>query len=289
MGHWGVMNALIYPLARHYKKPYVNCPAGALPIYGRSKLLKRLYNRCIGYKIIQNASKLIATTQDEVSYFRQYGVEASQVEVIPNGVIPEDYRAIDNDGFRTDQGLSPNPFVLFVGRLNSIKGPDLLLRAFNLVKDYLPDYHLVYAGLDCGMLRELKDIVAEFRINDRVHFIGWVDGDQKSKAFHAADLLVIPSRSEVMSIVLLEAGVTATPVLVTDKCGVNEIAEIGGGQVVSASTDGVKQGLLEMLSSPDRLRSMGENLRAFVQSRFTWDIIVERYIELYGEILAKQG
>jgi glycosyltransferase involved in cell wall biosynthesis len=216
-------------------------------------------------------------------------VEASQVEVIPNGVIPEDYRAIDNDGFRTDQGLSPNPFVLFVGRLNSIKGPDLLLRAFNLVKDYLPDYHLVYAGLDCGMLRELKDIVAEFRINDRVHFIGWVDGDQKSKAFHAADLLVIPSRSEVMSIVLLEAGVTATPVLVTDKCGVNEIAEIGGGQVVSASTDGVKQGLLEMLSSPDRLRSMGENLRAFVQSRFTWDIIVERYIELYGEILAKQG
>ena len=91
-----------------------------------------------------------------------------------------------------------------------------------------------------------------------------------------------------MSIVVLEAGAGATPVLVTDQCGLNEISEIGGGQVVAASADGIMKGLREMLSSPDKLQSMGENLRAFVQSRFAWDTIVERYVELYEQILAKQ-
>ena len=92
-----------------------------------------------------------------------------------------------------------------------------------------------------------------------------------------------------MSIAVLEAGVTATPVLVTDKCGLNEIAEASGGRVVPASAEGIRNGLLEMLSSPGGLRPMGARLRRFVCERFIWDSIVSSYIELYGRILGRQG
>ena len=69
MGHWSVLNALVYLAARQMNKPYVVCPAGALPIYGRSKILKVIYNWIVGVRIIKNASAWIAITEDEREHF----------------------------------------------------------------------------------------------------------------------------------------------------------------------------------------------------------------------------
>ncbi len=60
--------------------------------------------------------------------------------------------------FRSRYRLGNDPFIMFIGRLNHIKGPDLLLQAFCNVRDKLNGYHLVFAGPDGGMLRELKHI-----------------------------------------------------------------------------------------------------------------------------------
>ena len=65
MGHWTVLNALIFMAARSMRKPYVVCPAGALMVYGRSKMLKRFYNWIVGRRIIRNASACIAITNQE--------------------------------------------------------------------------------------------------------------------------------------------------------------------------------------------------------------------------------
>ncbi|MDB5825052.1 MAG: putative glycosyl transferase, group 1 family protein, partial [Herminiimonas sp.] len=74
MGHWSLLNALVYRAARRLGKPYVVCPAGALPIYGRSRLFKRLYNLIVGNKLIRNASAKIAITEAERDHFRSYGI-----------------------------------------------------------------------------------------------------------------------------------------------------------------------------------------------------------------------
>ena len=132
----------------------------------------------------------------------------------------------DIDYFRNKIGIGNSPFILFVGRLNRIKGPDLLLKAFYNIKNNLQDFHLGFVGPDDGMLSELKQMVDEYQLNDRIHFIGYLGGADKSNAYHAADLLVIPSRQEAMSIVVLEAGISGTPVLLTDQCGFNVIEKI---------------------------------------------------------------
>ena len=67
MSHWTPINILAYVLIRFYRKPYVVCPAGALPIFGRSKLFKRFYNKIVGKRIIKNADGCIAVTPDEIS------------------------------------------------------------------------------------------------------------------------------------------------------------------------------------------------------------------------------
>lgn len=285
MNHWSLLNAMVYLLARRLGKPYVVCPAGALPIYGRSKRLKMVYNRLVGNGIIRNAAGHVAITAGEIPHFEAYGVEAGRVSVIPNGVDPADYRAKDDAGFRQRHGLGAAPFILFVGRLNRIKGPDLFLEAFALAKDELPGHLLVFAGPDEGMLPELRRTVAGSGLGDRVRFVGYLRDEEKSRAYHAADLLVVPSRQEAMSIVALEAGICGTPVLLTDRCGFDEVGSADGGRVVPASVEGLRTGLVELLGDPARLAWMGENLRRLAQDRYTWDSAVEEYLKLYERIL----
>ncbi len=286
MGHWTFMNALVYLAAHSLNKPYVVCPAGALPIYGRSKFIKKLYNWVIGSKIIRNANGHIAIAVNEINQFQDYGVEVNKISIIPNGINVEDFQATDTADFRKKYDLGNDPFILFMGRLNSIKGPDLLLHAFCNVKERLQDCHLVFAGPDGGMLVELKKMAVEFDVDSRVHFLGYLGGADKSQAYHAADLLVIPSRQEAMSIVVLEAGITGTPVLLTDQCGFNDVASISGGQVVSASVDGLQKSLIEILRDPAKLESMGASLKKYTCKHFTWDSVIKKYLDLFTRILA---
>lgn len=285
MGHWTVLNALTYLAARSLRKPYVVCPAGALPIYGRSKLLKRFYNLAIGRRIISDASAWIAITPDELPQFESYGIRKELVTVIPNGINPADYSSVDATVFRDKHGLARWPVVLFLGRLNSIKGPDLLLDAFCQGQHLWPEWRLVMAGPDGGMLSALENIAKRSPARDRIHFTGYVGGAEKTAAYQAADILVIPSRHEAMSIVVLESGITGTPVLITDRCGFGVIEEIGGGKVVPATVDGLLAGLAELSSDRELLHIQGERLRKYVQEHYTWDVIVNRYISLYNRIL----
>ena len=288
MGHWSVLNLLVYLAARRGNKPYAVCPAGALPIFGRSATLKRIYNFIAGFAMIRNAAAWVAVTAAEFPHFEDYGVPRSRVAVIPNGVAEEDFPPTDRKAFLDRHRLPDVPLILFMGRLNPIKGPDLLLRAFCEAKDAFPDVHLVFAGPDGGMLETLKQIAHAGGAAKRVHFLGYIAGRDKASAYHAAALLVIPSRQEAMSIVALEAGISGTPVLLTDQCGFDVIAE-RGGSVVLASADGIKSGLIEMLSAPANLKARGELLRDFVRTQYLWESVVQSYLVLYERMTGKHA
>lgn len=283
MGHWSVLNAIVYLIASRMNKPYAVCPAGALPVYGRSKILKTIYNWLVGYRLIRNARHCIAVTPAEVPQFERYGVPPEKVHVIPNGIAPEDLPAPDPSSFRTRHALGDAPSILFVGRLNHIKGPDLLLEAFCNQKDALDGYQLVFVGPDGGLLATLQDMARQRGVAERVRFVGFVGGADKYQAYFAAKLLVIPSRQEAMSIVVLEAGATGTPVLLTDQCGISEVAQYGGGEVVEASVAGLEKGLLSLLRDRAALERMGAALKTYVERTYLWDNLVPRYLALYRQ------
>ena len=135
----------------------------------------------------------------------------------------------------------------------------------------------------------LKKKSEDMEIADRVHFTGYLGGEEKSSAYRAADLLAIPSRQEAMSIVVMEAGIMGTPVLLTDQCGFDEVESIEGGRVVSASVDGLQEGLLEILKNPYKLKSMGSNLKRHVIDNYTWENIINKYIDLYRRVLSNKN
>jgi glycosyltransferase involved in cell wall biosynthesis len=286
MSHWSVLNALVARAMRRQGKPYVVLPAGALPQSGRSALLKRIYNLAAGRSIVRGAAAGIATTRLEVAHFRAYGIDMNAVRVIANAVDPlPSVTSEQRQAFRAANGLGETPFVLFAGRLNPIKGPDLLLRAFASVAARHPRWHLVFAGADEGMLDSLRAEVDAAGLQDCVRFLGFLAGSEKAACYREAALLAVPSRREAMSLVALEAGSAATPVLVTEDCGFPEVAEAGGGLVVPTTADGLARGLDAMLAEDAGLDAMGDRLRALVLQQFSWEVIVRRYREAFDDVL----
>ncbi len=287
IGHWSILNALVYIACRLYKKPYAVCPAGALGLFGRSVAIKRIYNIFIGKAIIRNASIWLAVTKGEFPQFESYGIDKNNITVIPNAVSKDDFKQYNVKQFRENRKLPNAPIILFMGRLNLIKGPDLLLEAFIHSRKLLANYHLVFAGPDGGMLAQLKNRINEENLEKKVHFLDYVGGEEKSSVYHSASLLVVPSRQEAMSIVALEAGICGTPVMLTDQCGFGDICHVDNRLEVPATVESLSSGLNTLLTDQSELVSVASDLKEYIEKRYSWPAIIPLYIDLYKKLLSQ--
>jgi glycosyltransferase involved in cell wall biosynthesis len=285
MGYWSLLCVAVARIAERQGIPYVISPAGALPLFGRSQLIKRLFNQLVGHRMVRRASGWIAVTAAELPDFQSYGVDPLRVNLIPNGVVEADFATAPiSSGLMLPRG----PFVLFMGRLNRIKGPDLLLDAFIQVAQRFPQLELVFAGPDEGLEPGLRRRAQEAGLVARVHFLGFVSGTGKTMAYRAASILVVPSRQEAMSIVAVEAGVCGTPVLMTDQCGLDDLREVDSELVVQATPQALAIGLIAALADEARLREWGLTWQGIVRQRFLWSDIGRRFRDYLG-MLGRKG
>lgn len=284
ISHWTLINAMVYLVNIFLKRPYLFCPAGALHIFGRSALMKRIYNAIVGKMILNHADRVIAIPQDERKYFCELGISDNRIACIPNGITMEDFSYTHTTEFRGKYRLGHAPLLLFMGRLNEIKGPDILLQVFVNIASKFPSWHLIMAGPDGGMEHILKQGIHKYDLENRVHLIGFVSGEEKSAAYHAADILVVPSRLEAMSIVALEAGACGTPVVLTEQCGFPEMVEAGAALEVSISTDSLADTLCQLMSDPSRTQGMGAKARHFISKNYTWNIAAKKHRQLCEDV-----
>ena len=287
--HWTILNALAYRASRDLDIPYFVHPAGALGITGRSARVKRAYNFVVGRRIVRDASGHVAVTRGEVPQFEAYGVSQDRLTLIPNGVDAPETSGVDPQSFLVEHSLEGRRVILFVGRLSLIKGPDLLLEAFANIADRMPEYSLVFAGPDLGLLDSLKRVAADRGITERVRFVGFLGGAEKEAAYSACEFLALPSRREAMSLVALEAGVRGKPVLLTDQCGFDEVESCGGGHVVGANVGEISGGLLMMAKQQAQLPAMGQALQSLVRHRYTWAAAAETFLELCAKTVRQPG
>ena len=184
---------------------------------GDSKLFKLFYKILFGDFIINNASSLIAITDREKREFEKYGVPSKKISVIPNGIECAEKKFSDKN--IEDEFKKFRPYILFIGRLNYIKGPDLLLKAFIKIAKDFPEYKLLFAGPDEGMKIKLDSMIKKSKLENKVLFLGFVNELRKRSLYQNASILVIPSRSEAMSLVALEAALQGLTSIFTNVCG----------------------------------------------------------------------
>ncbi len=180
-------------------------------------------------RLIQQADAIIATTTDERTQLMRYcGATANRVSVIPCGVDLTLFTPQKRSEAREQLGLSVrHPLLLFVGRLDPFKGPDVLLRSAAMMKK---DAQVVIAG---GRLsgdsdvEQLRTLAQELGIASRVHFVGARPQQELATFYSAADVTVVPSYHESFGMVAVESLACGTPVVATRAGGLTTVVRHG--------------------------------------------------------------
>ncbi len=283
--HWTYLNAVIYHACKEQQKPYVICPAGDTVLAFGTSRLKRLFNALVGINPIRQAAGHVAISPAETPWFAEYGVKPQEVTIIPNGIHPDEFTARPDSRFRKRLGPGAAPYILFAGSLDN-NAPELLLQAYLAETGrVLGQYHLVFAGPPGDLAQELQKAACSSEFHNKIHFPGFLSREEMVKAYHGAELLVVPCRRTSMPVAALEAGVCATPVLLTEPCGFDDLEAAGGAMVVPTTEEGLRTGLRTMCRDRQGLQSMGNKLRKHVLSHYTWDAVAQQYLQLYQRIV----
>jgi len=246
-------------------------------------LKKRIYWNALIYRLFRQASIIHAITPMEENYLRKQ-FPGVRMRVIPNAIDPEAAAA------EPHPGGDPKPIVLFVGRLHPVKGADLLISAF-ADADLGSPWRLVIAGPaeDADYAAGLEALVRKHGLVDRIDFVGAVYGRDKYDWYRCAWVLAMPSYSEVIGMVNLEAGSCRTPTITTPQTGLFNWQE-GGGLLVESNREALANGLREAASwSKAERRERGEKSLALIRAYYSWEQVGRKWKALYSELAGMRG
>ena len=264
----GFQGTVIHHFARKYSIPYVLQAHGSLPRIMDKKSLKWLYDLLFGYRLLRDASKVVALSHLEAEQYKGMGVPEGKIEVIPNGINLSEYSHLPPKGsFKKKFGINDyEKIILYLGRIHRIKGIDILVKAFANVIEKLEDVRLVVVGPDDGYLREIEALTKALKIEDKVLISGPLYGNYKLEAYVDADVYVLPSRYETFPVAVLEAVACGTPVLLTENCGIAEYFKDKVGLVVKPDFHHLGEALLKMLIGNDRQNTFRENCKTMTEA-----------------------
>jgi D-inositol-3-phosphate glycosyltransferase len=249
-------------------------------------------------QVVDEADRLIANTEDEAGQLVSlHQADLARIDVAHPGVDLDVFRPGDRHAARAVLGLPPDADVVaFVGRIQPLKGPDILLRA----AAKLPRVHIVVAGGPSGSGRAAPDglvrLADELGITGRVTFLPPQSRDDLARLFQAVDLVAVPSYSESFGLVALEAQACGTPVVAAAVGGLPVAVRDGvSGTLVSGhDVDRWAHAIDELL-----LRGGGPRARAMRRSAvehaamFSWDNTVDALLASYrraiGEFTARRS
>lgn len=175
--------------------------------------------------------------------------------------------------------------VLFLGRLDANKSPDVLLRAsWTMLKEH-PEAKLLFGG--DGYPERYEALARELGIADRCEFLGWTTGEDKERLFERAGVYCLPSKNEGMPMSVLEAMAHGVPTIATPVGGVPQVIEDGvNSYLMPVDDEGRLSRLLCKLMDSRELRaSIGSAGRATISEHFNIERNVEELVRLYRELM----
>lgn len=182
------------------------------------------------------------------------------------------------------QGRCQGAKIVFVGRLDPVKGVSLLLDAFAEIRRRHPDATLTLAG-DGPARESLEHRCHGLGLSDCVTFTGFIDETAVADLLNASDLFVLASFAEGLPVVLMEAMATGLPVVASQIAGIPELVRDGenGLLIPAGDTASLIAAIDRLLSDPDLGRDMGRNGRAAVLSDFNIDTESRRLARLFND------
>jgi D-inositol-3-phosphate glycosyltransferase len=247
-------------------------------------------------RVVAAADAVLAATADEAAILRRaYRACPGQVHIVPPGVNTTTF-APASDRLVSRRELGGGRLLLFVGRLQPLKGPDTAVRTLAALDRHLPDdgipTRLVIVGgpsgnghgtVDPAALRSLAERLG---VADRVAVLAPRPQAELAPLYRAADAVLMPSRSESFGLVALEAQACGTPVIGADVGGLRDLLGAGSGTVVgSHEPDAYAKAVLPFLMD-DQVRRRASRVAVRSAQRYSWRRTTEQTLDVYRAVLA---
>ncbi|MES2307884.1 MAG: glycosyltransferase [Verrucomicrobiota bacterium] len=282
---WGAWQVL-----RDHSVPYFVFPHGMLDdwfrrTYPLKHFKKYLYWWFAEYRVLRDAKAVVFTSEDErlsshkafLPYRAQERVSTLGIEEPP--LHEENQKEIF---FQKYPSLKEKRIILFLGRLHPKKGCDLLIRAFGKTFKGHPKTVLVMAGPEGvpGYESELKEIANEVLgdVQNRILWVGLLQGEMKWGALRSAELFVLPSHQENFGMAVAESLACGTPVFISNRVNIwREIEQQNAGLVSEDTEEGTRDGFVQWHSfSSEEILNYRKNARALFEAQFKIQEAVQR-------------
>jgi glycosyltransferase involved in cell wall biosynthesis len=268
-------------LARLYRKPYGLWPHGVLlPVQRRISVgRKKIYDWLIARRILNQASVLLFASLGEREEAYGLGLIPPSV-VIPHGFDAREFERLPARGrFRAKYLKNHSgPLVLYLSRLNAKKGLDILVKAFALVINQMPNARLAIAGSGDphSFESDVKGWLHEHNVENCTVMPGLLLGEERLQAFADADVFVFPSQAENFGFAMFEAMASRVSVVVSDTLDyAAEVQRYKAGLAVRRDPREFATAIIKLLGDADLRQRMGKNGLQLAQA-YSWETCGEK-------------
>lgn len=284
-GMWEYTNWITAQISLREKKPYLMSFHGSIINYGSWRLKHRIAWKFLDGIYVKKAACLHACTDVELSFIRSLGLQ-NPVAVIPNGI--ELWDSISPDAAR--QLIPEFPVgknFLYISRIHPQKGIFDLLKSWKSLLDPNSDWYLTIAGPgDPGNIRMLRDFIESNRMQSRTKYLGPLDGEQRTAAYHLADVVVLPSHTENFGLVVGEALACQKPIITTTRVPWPEIVNRKCGWWIEPGVESLTNVLRDVMTINDGgMKEMGRRGKELIISNYTWPKVADMMLDVYKWIL----
>jgi glycosyltransferase involved in cell wall biosynthesis len=277
-GTWMFPQFMAAKFSVNNKIPFVLSPHGMYEpwLWEKGTFKKKMYFKFLVKKYFKKATILHAITTKEKKNLNKL-FETIKIVEIPNLIKNKSNQVL---GF-----VNQDKYILYIGRLDEVKGIDLLIKSF--IKINPKNFKLKIAGKYNSYKNELDNIIKNAKFDtSKIEFLNFIDGAEKEQIIKNAFVVVAPSHSEVIGMVNLEAAILMTPVITTFQTGLNKSWNNNGGVLINPDIKELVSSLRKVLSWTDKERvDNGLKLYNFVVNNYSWENKINDWEELYKATL----
>lgn len=222
-----------------------------------------------------------------------YNFTAENIVVISPGVDIHSFGMLKHGEKKVKIDL-PDRYIFCLSRIDSNKGHDLLLNAFDLVRTEIPDIHLVIGGgspnpqqTELEVLNKMKKIIDKKSMQERARIYGYVPDELLVPFYRQAEMFALPSIFEPFGMTALEAMACGTPVVASKFGGIRNVISSGknGLLVDSSNPREFADAMITILKDRQLAESMGKEGYKTIQKYYSWEAIAEKHIAFYERFM----
>ena len=276
---------------RRTGRPYVISPHGMLDewILSRGRMKKFLAHYAYEYRNLASATLFHAITSNEKEQIHRY-VPNARIVVIPNSIEKDSSQILQGKEISsTNEFSGKRPFILYLGRIHEKKNIEKAIDAWIGLNDEnkLGEYRFLIAGWgEESYVSIIKKKIQASGNDSRIEFLGPIFGQHKQNLLTNAKFILLPSHSEGMPMVILEAWSEGTPALMSQYCNLELGFQKGAAVDCGVTHDSIRDALIYATTVPsDRWKEMSHAAQDLVTATFSTRVVATSWIETYSNLL----